>query len=121
MPSNPRSGPYPEGYEYDARRSFEDHDPAEEPYASMTRDQVQALMLEARGAEWEHLHEFFLDKCSQAELERIQFCNELAVWLMEKKGTFGFDQCLFVKEVAAEATQWLFEDMPPPGPEHEIN
>ena len=56
-------------WEPDPDRTFREHDPTLEPYASMTKEQLLEAMLDARsGAESAFLQEFYLDRCSPAEL-----------------------------------------------------
>jgi hypothetical protein len=107
----------------ETERAIEEHDPTREPYASMGRDEIRELMqADGIGAyELEMLNQFFLDKCSRVELERINFTTELAEWLVKRRNTFGNDQAMLCLEVANTAAARLFGDMPPPGPLHEIN
>src|SRR5207248_250498 len=64
----------------DPGRAFREHDPALEPYASMSRDEILKVMLDARGGrEWEFLREFLLDKCSPEELQYDHFMALLKV------------------------------------------
>jgi hypothetical protein len=125
MPKNPAPESMPDDWRPDPERAFEDHDPDLEPYASMTREQVQAEMdLASRSgdhARWEMLQEFFLDKCDKGELDRINFSAGLAAYLMKARGTFGAAQAAFVADLAARTTVELFDGMPAPGPGHQIN
>lgn len=53
----------------DPERAARDADPKLEPYASMSKAQVLELMTLAKGGrEWEFLQEYFLNKCTAAEL-----------------------------------------------------
>ena len=63
----------------DPERAFREHDPALEPYATMSKEQLLEAMLDARGPqEWEFLQEFYLDSCAAAELavDRTRFLRE---------------------------------------------
>jgi hypothetical protein len=56
-------------WEPDPERACRDADPALEPYASLSKQELLGLMLSARGGrEWEFLQEYFLDRCSAEEL-----------------------------------------------------
>jgi hypothetical protein len=118
----PQPQPMPDAWPEVAARIADEHDPSLEPYASMSREQILTLMESAGpGEEHERLNCFFMDKLSVAELEKLNFHHELVAWLLDRRGAFGFDQCLFVTQVSAEATRRLFEEMPAPGPANEIN
>jgi hypothetical protein len=113
----------PEDWPSEIERAQGDHDPAREPYASMTREEVFDLM-QAEGLsayDYERLHQHFLDKCSKADLTRINFTEKLTSWIMDELETFGNDQAKYCHEVAIEASNRLFLGMPAPGPIHEIN
>jgi hypothetical protein len=124
MPKNPTPEPIPdpERWKAEVDAIADDHDPSLEPWASMSRDQIEAAMdAEADPMRWLFLEQYLLDRCTKAELERINFANALSAWLIDEKDARGNDQIMHVVKVAAEATRALFEDMPPPGPLHQIN
>ena len=55
-------------WEPDPDRASREAIPKLEPFASMTKRQLLARMLEAKGGrEWEFLQEYFLDRCSDEE------------------------------------------------------
>jgi hypothetical protein len=107
----------------DVYRAANDHDPDLEPYASMSRAEIQALMREHTGDlyTYEMLNRHFLDKCSARELRQANFATELSVYLIEKWGAKGAAQCVKCCQVASEAAERLFGEMPPPGPLHQVN
>jgi len=115
-----------EDWASESNRAIDDHDPAREPYASMSRDEIIALM-EHEGLsayEYERLNQHLLDKCTEGELERINFSQSLAVFLMDSSEAKGNAQCVFISRLAAETTGELFDEMPPVGPlgpPHEVN
>jgi hypothetical protein len=85
----------------DPGRTFRAHDPKLEPYASMTKQQILEAMLEARsGAEWDFLQEFYLDKCSKAELAVSR-----ETFLREQFGTLEDDLFWFLFCNAGHATR----------------
>jgi hypothetical protein len=67
------------------------------------------------------LNQHFLDKCSADELDRITFTDKLSYWLIEERNTFGNEQAMHCRKVAVEAAARIFDEMPAPGPLHEIN
>jgi hypothetical protein len=94
----------------DPRRAFDEHDPALEPYASMTREEVFEAMRDARGGlEWEFLLEFALDKCSPEELLYDRFMELLRMYHQPELDGFWY-----LSEVAGVATRLIS----PPGHEH---
>jgi hypothetical protein len=85
----------------DPRRAFGEHDPALEPYASMSRDEVFEAMRGARGGhEWEFLLEFVLDKCAPEELLYDRFLT-----LLKTHSEPGLNEFWFFSEVAGMATR----------------
>jgi hypothetical protein len=63
----------------DPERASRAHDPGLEPYASMTKEQLLEAMMDARGgSEWDFLQEYYLDRCTEAELAvgRTTFVRE---------------------------------------------
>jgi hypothetical protein len=88
-------------WEPDPDRTFREHDAMLEPYASMTKEQLLERMLDARsGPEWDFLQEFYLDKCSEAELAVPR-----SVFLREQFGALDEDLFWFLSGVAAIATR----------------
>jgi hypothetical protein len=91
----------------DAQRAFDAHDPALEPYASMSLDEVFAALRDARGGlEWEFLLEFVLDKCAPEELLYNRFMT-----LLRTHNTPESDEFCFLSEAAGMATRLVA----PPG------
>jgi hypothetical protein len=85
----------------DPERAFREHNPALEPYASMSRDEIVAAMLAARGGrEWEFLREFLLDKCSEEEREYDRFMAILA-----DVGGLTSEELYFLSEMSGIATR----------------
>jgi hypothetical protein len=85
----------------DPSRTFHNHDPQREPFASMTKEQLLKAMLDARsGAEWDFLQEYFLDKCSQAELAVPR-----ETFLHEQFGALEDELLWFLSGVAGCATR----------------
>ena len=107
----------------DVERACDEHDPALEPYASMTKDELRALMQDdsLAAGDYERLRQHFLDKCSGSELERFTLHDRLTMWLIEERGTNGMQQALHCRRVAVAAIDQLIDGMPAPGPAHEIN
>jgi hypothetical protein len=84
-------------------RAFEDHDPALEPYASMSRDEVFEAMRDARGGqEWEFLLEFALDKCAPDELLYDHFMA-----LLRMHSEPELDAFCYLSEAAGMATRLI--------------
>jgi hypothetical protein len=85
----------------DPERAFREHDPAREPFASMSRAEILERMRHAKGGrEWEFLREFLLDHCTEEERNSDTFLAIL-------KTSMGLDHeefCLF-SEVAGLATR----------------
>jgi hypothetical protein len=82
-------------------RAFRDHNPALEPFASMNKQQLLDAMLDASsGPEWDFLQEFFLDRCTPAELavSRLTF-------LRQQFGDVDDDLYWFLSGVAGFATR----------------
>jgi hypothetical protein len=104
-------------------RAIDEHDPAREPYASMSRDEIRELMQAEglSGYQFEMLNQHLMDKCTVAELEQFSFIDALSVWLMRQREVHGNDQAMHCRQVALEASIRMFKDMPAPGPLHEIN
>jgi hypothetical protein len=74
-------------------RASREHDPALEPYASMSREQILDAMLDARGGrEWEFFREYFLDRCSPDELD----CDRLMA-LLRAYGELGQDEIRYLR------------------------
>jgi hypothetical protein len=87
----------------DPRRAFDEHDPALEPYASMSREQVFEAMRDARGGlEWEFLLEFVLDKCAPEELLYDRFMT-----LLKTHNEPEFDGFCYLSEAAGMATRLI--------------
>ena len=90
----------------DPDRAFREHDPTREPYASMSKDEILASMLEARGGrEFEALREFLLDKCSDEERREDRFLE-----LLLRSGKLTPEEFVYLHEVAVNATRII------PGP-----
>lgn len=123
MPKYPTPEPMPEPFDAEgANRVIDDHDPTLEPYASMSREAIVAAMEQAEDLkQWTLLREFFLDKCSEKELEREDFLTSLTAYLLESRRAHGPAQVMHVYKVAAEATRALFDDMPPMAALHLVN
>ena len=88
-------------WEPNPERAFREHDSTLEPFASMTKEQLRDAMIEAgSGPEWDFLQEFFLDKCSLAELAvpRLTF-------LRQQFGTLGDEVLCFLSGAAGVATR----------------
>jgi hypothetical protein len=93
----------------DPARASREHDPAREPFASMSRDDILEAMLDARGGrEWEFLREFLLDRCSPDELRYDRF-----VALLRVHGELRRDEIRYLSEVAGKATRLI-----PPSVDH---
>src|SRR4051794_7017807 len=94
-----------------------DHDQNFEPYASMPRERIEELMLEADragdDAKWAMLQQFHLDKLSEAELVRHNLTMELATWLIEKFEAHGNAQCAYQSRLAGDVVEAIGKDMPP--------
>jgi hypothetical protein len=85
----------------DPVRAFREHDPTLEPYASMSKDEILARMLIARGGrEFEALREFLLDKCSDEERREDRFLD-----LLMKTRNLSQDEFDYLQEVATNATR----------------
>ena len=85
----------------DPGRAFREHDSTLEPFASMTKEQLREAMMNAHsGPEWDFLQEFFLDKCSPAEL-----AVPPSTFLQQQFGTLGFDLLCFLSGAAGVATR----------------
>jgi hypothetical protein len=88
-------------WEPDPEQTFREHDPTLEPYASMTKQQLLEMMLDATsGREWGFLQEFYLDKCSEAELAVAR-----SIFLREQFGALEEDLFWFIAGVAGIATR----------------
>jgi hypothetical protein len=89
------------GWEPDPERAFRDHDPALEPYASMSKEGILECMFHARGGrEWEFLREFLLDKCTASERQYDQFQSRIQLFL-----ECGPEASCFLSEVGGPATR----------------
>jgi hypothetical protein len=85
----------------DPERAFGEHDPALEPFASMSRDEVFEAMRDAQGGhEWEFLLEFVLDKCAPEELLYDTFLT-----LLRTHSEPEFDEFCCLSEAAGMATR----------------
>lgn len=85
-------------WEPDPERAAREADPCLEPYASMTRPEILALMAEAKGGrEWEFLQEYFLNTCRPEELAvgADEFMQT------QYAGVFGFEELCYL-EIAIE-------------------
>ncbi len=84
----------------DPQRVFREHDPALEPFASMSKAEILEAMFDARGGqEWELLREFLLDKCDEEERQYDRFTALLRGLNGER------DEFCYLNEVAGPATR----------------
>jgi hypothetical protein len=84
----------------DPDRAFREHDPTLEPYFSMSKEELLACLLQARGGrEFETLREFLLDKCSDDERREDRFLE-----LLMSSG-MGHLEFAYLNEVAGNATR----------------
>jgi len=87
----------------DPERAFREHDPAREPYASMSRDEILTHMRNAKGGrEWEFLREFLVDKCTQEELVYDRFIS-----ILRDDGALGSEELSYLGEGAGMATRLI--------------
>lgn len=120
----PRRNVHDEDFEEEAGlTAFDNHDPALEPYASMTRDEIRALMMEPDidPARSFFLEQFLLDKMTTRELDLHTKAQELATYLMGLWQANGNEQCAFLCRVAGRVAAEIAEGMPPVGPPEECN
>ena len=76
-------------------------DPALEPYASMSKEQVLDLMAHAKGGhEWEFLQAYFLSKCTAEELG-----VGTEEFIRAQYGVFGFEELCFLEGAIELALQ----------------
>jgi len=96
----------------DPERAFREHDPALEPYASMSRREILDRMRDARGGrEWEFLREFLLDRCTPSELHPDAFQA-----MLKSSMGLGYEEFCLLFEDAGLATRLRpVPDPIPPG------
>src|SRR5262249_20622706 len=98
-----------------------DHDPSLEPYASMSRDEILALILEAESLDkWVFMHAFLLDKLTDREWETTRRSHEIGRFLIGLYDAAG-DQLIFLAKVSGALAARIDREMPPVGPAHEVN
>lgn len=108
--------------EHDPEAAFAAHDPAREPWASMTRDELMAAAEQAKtAAEYDMIQEFIADGMNSKELETMSHAHALAVFLMKQWDASGNDQARFLCEVAGRVAKEIADGMPPIGPPQECN
>jgi hypothetical protein len=106
----------------DPQQAFDEHDPSIEPYASMTRDEVFALMQAVEDPKrWAFLNEFLMDKMSTKELETNLKAQKIAIFLMDEYGTFGSDQNCYMARLGGEIAARIAKDIPARGKPEECN
>lgn len=122
----PRNDGYDAQFEFEEaqRIASENHDPTVEPYASMKRDAILALMLEAEDDDlerWAMLEQFLRDKMTRRELQTNNRAKLLAAFLFETWDAQGAEQLKYLTELAGGIATMIAEDMPPVGPPEEVN
>jgi hypothetical protein len=99
-----------------------DHDPDREPFASMTREEIMALMSQCEDPqELESLNAYLMDKLTGGELETINHANRIAASLIREYDAFGNGQCVFLCGIAGEVAAKVAKEMPPRGKPAECN
>ncbi len=89
-------------WEPDPHRAAGDADPSLQPYASMTRAEILALMAEAKGGrEWEFLQEYFLNTCGPDELA----VGTDAFIQTHYSDVFGFEEACYLEGAIELAIQ----------------
>jgi hypothetical protein len=94
----------------DPETAFREHQSELQPYASMSREEILAAMLNAKGGqEWEFLREYLLDKCSEEELD----CDRFQKLLMDCGG-LECDELIYLCDQAGMATRLRSRRSPEP-------
>ncbi len=105
----------------DPAESF-DHDPAAEPYASMTKLEILDLMERAGGRdEWERLNLFLIDKMTSREMEAHARAVQIGRFLVGLYEADGTEQCAFLCGLAGRLAAEVAAGMPPIEPPEVVN
>jgi hypothetical protein len=100
-------------WEPDAERASREAYAGLQPYASMSKRQIFDLMLRAKGGrEWEFLQEYFLNRCSQAEISMppLEFIRS------QYRGFRGEERLFLVESVTLALRRRITGGVPRPVP-----
>jgi hypothetical protein len=100
----------------DVNRLFEDHDPALEPWGSMSRDGVRLAMdlavADGDTNRWFWLEQYLLDTMSTEELQTHNRAQKLAVFLADLFEVQAPGQMVYLAEVAGSVCKMISDELP---------